>query len=224
VPHASKQFVTSRIAVVSIPTILLTTILGTIPTSLSRVEDLCSHGLFREGRRARRTPTLNLSEGEDHMSNKVSPVPEGYHSVTPYLIVKGAAQAINYYKDVFGAKEVFRMDQPDGKVGHAELQIGDSRIMLADENPNMGAGHASAGSIGGTPVSLYLYIPDVDRVVERAVAAGAKILKPVQDQFYGDRSGFIQDPFGHLWGVATHVEDVSPQEMEERAKKAQQAA
>ena len=154
----------------------------------------------------------------------VSHIPKGYNSVTPYLIIRGAAQAIEYYKAVFGATEVFRMDGPDGKVGHAELQIGDSRVMLADENPGMGQGHASAASIGGSPVSLYLYIPDVDRVVERAVAAGAKILKPVQDQFYGDRSGFIQDPFGHLWGVATHVEDVAPQEMEERAKKAMKVA
>jgi PhnB protein len=158
------------------------------------------------------------------MSKKISPVPEGYNSITPYLIIKGAAQAIDYYKNVFGATEIVRMDQPNGKIGHAELKIGDSRIMLADENPAMGAGHASAASIGSSPVSLYLYIPDVDRVVDRAVAAGAKIIKPVQDQFYGDRSGFIQDPFGHFWGVATHVEDVAPQEMEERAKKAAQAA
>jgi PhnB protein len=155
---------------------------------------------------------------------KVSPIPQGYNSITPYLVIKGAAQAIEYYKNVFGATEVFRMDGPDGKVGHAELKIGDSRIMLADENPSMGQGHSSASTIGTSPVSLYLYIPDVDRVVERAVAAGAKILRPVQDQFYGDRSGFIQDPFGHLWGVATHVEDVAPQELEERAKKAKQAA
>jgi PhnB protein len=158
------------------------------------------------------------------MSKKISPVPEGYNSITPYLIIKGAAQAIEYYKNVFGATELVRMDQPNGKVGHAELKIGDSRIMLADENPAMGAGHASAASIGSSPVSLYLYIPDVDRVIDRAVAAGAKIIKPVQDQFYGDRSGFIQDPFGHFWGVATHVEDVAPQEMAERAKKAAQAA
>jgi PhnB protein len=158
------------------------------------------------------------------MSKKVSPVPEGYNSITPYLIIKGAAQAIEYYKNVFGATEIVRMDQPNGEVGHAELKIGDSRIMLADENLAMGAGHASAASIGSSPVSLYLYIPDVDRVVDRAVAAGAKIIKPVQDQFYGDRSGFLQDPFGHFWGVATHVEDVAPQEMEERAKKAAQAA
>jgi PhnB protein len=155
---------------------------------------------------------------------KVSPIPQGYNSITPYLVIKGAAQAIEYYKNVFSATEVFRMDGPNGKVGHAELKIGDSRIMLADENPSMGQGHSSATTIGTSPVSLYLYIPDVDSVVERAVAAGAKILKPVQDQFYGDRSGFIQDPFGHLWGVATHVEDVAPQELEDRAKKAKQAA
>jgi PhnB protein len=156
--------------------------------------------------------------------SKVPHIPKGYHAVTPYLIIKGAAQAIEYYKKVFGATELFRMDGPDGKVGHAELQIGDSHIMLADENPSMGTGHASAATIGGSPVSLYLYLPDVDAVVDRAAASGAKILKPVQDQFYGDRSGFIQDPFGHLWGVATHVEDVSPEEMEERAKKVRPAA
>jgi len=155
--------------------------------------------------------------------SKVSPIPEGYTSVTPYLIVKDAAKAIEYYKKVFGAKELFRMDGPNGKVGHAELQIGNARIMLADENPSMGQGHSSATSIGSSPVSLYLYIPDVDRVVERAVAEGAKILKPIQNQFYGDRSGFVQDPFGHFWGIATHVEDVSPQEMEERMKKLQAA-
>jgi PhnB protein len=156
--------------------------------------------------------------------SKVPHIPKGYQAVTPYLIIKGAAQAIDYYKKVFGATELFRMDGPDGKVGHAELQIGDSHIMLADENPSMGTGHASATTIGGSPVSLYLYLPDVDAVVDRAVTEGAKILKPVQDQFYGDRSGFIQDPFGHLWGVATHVEDVSPEEMEERAKKLRPAA
>ena len=155
--------------------------------------------------------------------SKVSYIPQGYTSVTPYLIVKDAGKAIEYYKKVFGATELFRMDGPNGKVGHAELQIGNARIMLADENPSMGQGHASAASIGASPVSLYLYIPDVDRVVERAATEGAKILKPVQDQFYGDRSGFIQDPFGHLWGVATHVEDVSPQEMEARMKKLQAA-
>ena len=156
--------------------------------------------------------------------SKVSHIPEGYHSITPYLVVKGAAQAIEFYKKAFGATELFRMDGPNGTVGHAELKIGDSHIMLADENPQMGAGYRSATTIGASPVSLYLYVPEVDRVVERAVAAGAKVLKAVQDQFYGDRSGFIQDPFGHLWGVATHVEDVAPDEMKERMKKATQAA
>jgi PhnB protein len=154
--------------------------------------------------------------------SKVPYIPKGYNSVTPYLIIKGAAQAIDYYKKVFGATVVVRMDGPDGRVGHAELQIGDSRIMLAEENPKMGA--TSATTIGNSPVSLYLYLPDVDRVVEKAAAEGAKIVKPVQDQFYGDRSGFIQDPFGHFWGIATHIEDVSPQEMKERMKKVMQAA
>jgi len=154
--------------------------------------------------------------------SKVPYIPEGYNTVTPYLVIKGAAQAIEYYKKVFGATVVVRMDGPDGRVGHAELQIGSSRIMLADENPQMGA--TSATTIGNSPVSLYLYLPDVDKVVDKAVAEGAKILKPVQDQFYGDRSGFLQDPFGHFWGIATHIEDVSPQEMKERMKKVMQAA
>lgn len=154
--------------------------------------------------------------------SQVPYIPKGYNTVTPYLIIKGAADAIEYYKKVFGATVVVRMDGPEGRVGHAELQIGDSRIMLADENPKMG--HSSASTIGASPVSLYLYLPDVDRVVEKAAAAGAQILKPVQDQFYGDRSGFIRDPFGHLWGIATHIEEVSPQEMEQRMKKLMQAA
>jgi len=154
--------------------------------------------------------------------SKISYIPKGYNSVTPYLVIKGAAKAIDYYKKVFGATVVVRMDGPNGQVGHAELQIGDSRIMLADENPSMG--NRSAESIGASPVSLYVYLPDCDKVVAKAVAAGAKILKPVEDQFYGDRSGFIQDPFGHLWGIATHKEDVSPKELEERMKKVMQAA
>jgi len=153
---------------------------------------------------------------------KVSYIPKGYSTITPYLVIKGAAKAIDYYKKVFGATVVVRMDGPDGRVGHAELQIGDSRIMLADENPQMG--YRSAESIGASPVSLYVYLPDCDKVVTKAAAEGAKILKPVADQFYGDRSGFIQDPFGHLWGIATHKEDVSPKEMSERARKAMQAA
>jgi PhnB protein len=163
----------------------------------------------------RRTP-------EEKIMSEVDYIPKDYHNVTPYLVIKGAAKAIDYYKNVFGATVVVRMDAPGGKVGHAELQIGDSRIMLADENPAMG--NRSAETIGGSPVSLYVYIPDCDKVVAKAVAEGAKILKPVQDQFYGDRSGFIQDPFGHLWGIATHVEDVSAEEMKERMKKMMPAA
>ena len=154
--------------------------------------------------------------------SKTNYIPKGFNSVTPYLVIKGAAKAIDYYKKVFGATEVVRMPGPDGQVGHAELQIGDSRIMLADENPSMGS--RSAESIGGSPVSLYVYLPDSDKVVAKAAAEGAKILKPVENQFYGDRSGFIEDPFGHLWGIATHVEDVSDQEMAERARKLLQAA
>jgi PhnB protein len=153
--------------------------------------------------------------------SKVNYIPEGHNTVTPYLVIKGAAKAIDYYKKVFGATVVVRMDGPNGTVGHAELKIGDSRIMLADENPSMGA--RSAESIGGSPVSLYLYMPDCDSIVEKAAAEGAKVLKPVADQFYGDRSGFFQDPFGHLWAVATHKEDVSPEEMKERMKKLQAA-
>jgi PhnB protein len=156
--------------------------------------------------------------------SKVSYIPKDYNTITPYLVIRGAAQAIEYYKKVFGATELFRMNGPDGKVGHAELKIGNSHVMLADENPSMGQGHTSATTIGASPVSLYVYLPDVDRVFQRATAEGAKVLKPVEDQFYGDRSGFFQDPFGHLWGVATHVEDVSPKDMEERAKKVTQAA
>jgi len=158
------------------------------------------------------------------MSN-VPYIPEGYNTVTPYLIIKGAAQAIEYYKKVFGATVTVRMDAPGGRVAHAEMKIGDSIIMLADENPQMAMpGHGSATAIGGSPVSLYLYLPNVDEVVAKAKAEGAKILKPVQDQFYGDRSGFLQDPFGHFWGIATHVEEVSPEELKERMKKLAPAA
>lgn len=149
-------------------------------------------------------------------------MPEGYGSITPYLIIKNAAKAVEFYKNTFGATEVFRMDDAQGRVGHAELQIGNSRIMLADEHPEMG--YRSATSIGATPVSLHLYVEDCDGVVNRAVAAGAKLERPVEDRFYGDRNGTIHDPFGHVWTVATHVEDVSAEEMEERAKKAMQAA
>ena len=141
----------------------------------------------------------------------VKPIPEGYHSVTPYLIIKGASAAIDFYKKAFGATELFRMPDPSGKgVAHAEIKIGDSPIMLADEQPQM---YRSPQSLGGTPVSLMLYVEDVDTVFPRAVAAGAKVVKPIADQFYGDRSGTLHDPFGHLWTIATHKKDVSSEEM-----------
>jgi PhnB protein len=149
------------------------------------------------------------------MTSAVKPIPEGYHSVTPYLIVKGAAKAIEFYKQAFGAKETFRMPQPDGRIGHAELKIGDSTIMLADEFPERNI--LGPESLGGTPVMIHLYIDDVDTVANRAVTAGAKEIRPVQNQFYGDRSGVFADPFGHQWNVATHVEDLSAEEIGKRA-------
>jgi PhnB protein len=145
----------------------------------------------------------------------VSPIPEGYRTATPYLIVKGAADAIEFYKRVFGATEIMRMADPQGRVGHAEIRIGDSVVMLADEHPAMG--YRSPRSLGGSSVSLLLYLEGVDTVFERAVKAGAKPLRAVADQFYGDRSGTLEDPFGHVWTVATHVEDVAPEEMKRRA-------
>jgi PhnB protein len=149
------------------------------------------------------------------MASAVKPIPEGYHAVTPYLIVKGGAEAIAFYERAFGARELFRMKQPDGRVGHAELQIGDSKVMLADEHPDIGA--LSPGSIGGSPVTIHLYVEDVDGTVARAVAAGARITRPVADQFYGDRIGGLVDPFGHVWFVATRKEDVPPDELDRRA-------
>jgi len=144
------------------------------------------------------------------------PIPEGYHSVTPYLIIKGASEAIDFYKKAFGATELFRMPAPEGKIGHAEIKIGDSPIMLADEFPEMG--YKSPQTLGGSPVSLMIYVADVDTVFKQAIAAGGKEQRPVKDQFYGDRSGTLEDPFGHVWHVATHKEDVSPEEMERRMK------
>jgi PhnB protein len=140
--------------------------------------------------------------------------PASYHTATPYLIVKGAAAALDFYKKVFGATEVMRMPMPDGTICHAEIKIGDSVIMLGEEMPQMGA--TSPKTIGGSPVGLCLYFPDVDARFATAVASGASVKKPIQNQFYGDRSGSIVDPFGHIWTIATHVEDVSPQEMQKR--------
>ena len=150
------------------------------------------------------------------MAGKVRPIPEGYHAITPYLVVKGAARAIDFYKKVFGAREKFRMDGPGGTVAHAEIEIGDSVVMLADENPQHGA--LSPSTVGGTPVSIMLYVEDVDRTAETLTKAGAKTLRPVQDMFYGDRSGGFEDPFGHHWHVSTHIEDVSPEEIERRMR------
>ena len=144
-------------------------------------------------------------------------IPDGYHSVTPYLIVKGGADAINFYKQAFGAVEQMRMASPDGRIGHAEIKIGDSIIMLADEHPEMG--HRSPQSLGGAGVSLMVYVDKVDEVFKQAVASGAKELQPLKNQFYGDRSGTLQDPFGHQWTLATHIEDVAPDEMRRRAEK-----
>jgi len=141
------------------------------------------------------------------------PIPEGYHSVTPYLVMNGAAAAIDFYKKAFGATELFRMDQ-GGKIGHAELKIGDSPIMLADEQPSMG--YVGPQALGGTPVSLMIYVEDVDKIYKQAISSGGVELKPLQDQFYGDRSGTLKDPFGHVWTVATHKEDVTPEEMNKR--------
>ena len=147
--------------------------------------------------------------------SKPKPIPEGYHTATPYLIIKDAAKAIEFYKRAFGAKEMMRMSQPDGRIGHAEIKIGDSPIMLADEFPEMGA--RSPQSLGGSPVSILLYVEDVDAFAKQAVTAGTKVIRPVKDQFYGDRSGSFEDPFGHQWHIATHVEDVAPEEMHKRA-------
>ena len=150
------------------------------------------------------------------------PIPDGYRTATPYLIIKGAADAIEFYKRAFGATELLRMADPQGRVGHAEIKIGDSVIMLADEHPAMG--YRGPRSLGGSSVSILLYLEDVDGVFERAVKAGAKAQRPVADQFYGDRSGTLEDPFGHVWTVATHVEDVPPEEMQRRAEAAMKSA
>jgi PhnB protein len=144
----------------------------------------------------------------------VSHTPKGYHTATPYLVIKGAAAAIDFYKKVFSATEVMRMPGPGGMVMHAEIKIGDSIIMLADEFPDMG--FRGPQSIGGSPVGINLYFPDVDARFAAAIKNGATEKRPVQNQFYGDRSGTIVDPFGHIWTISTHVEDVAPEEMNRR--------
>jgi PhnB protein len=145
----------------------------------------------------------------------VKPIPDGYPQVTPYLAVNDANAAIDFYTTVFGARERMRMDAPGGKVGHAELQFGDSLVMLADEFPEMG--NRSPRSVGGTPVTISVYVDDVDATFDRALRAGAKELRPLENQFYGDRTAQIEDPFGHRWSISTHIEDVPPDEMQRRA-------
>jgi len=152
------------------------------------------------------------------MPAKAQPIPQGYHSVTPYLTVKDAARAIDFYQRAFGAKEVMRMNGPEGKITHAELKIGGSMIMLADEMP--GNNSKSPQSLGGTTVGIFLYTEDVDHVFRQAVSAGAKVEMPLDDMFWGDRYGKVTDPFGHSWSLATHKEDVAPEEMKKRAKEA----
>ena len=149
------------------------------------------------------------------MPGKASPIPPGRPQLNPYLIVQNAAAAIEFYQKAFGAKELSRFDDPSGRIGHAELQIGDSRIMLSDEYPDMGI--LSPLSLGGPGVQLHLYVENVDSVARQAITAGATVVRPVEDQFYGDRGGKIQDPFGHVWMLATHIEDVSEEETHKRA-------
>jgi PhnB protein len=154
------------------------------------------------------------------MPRKVKPIPKGYHAVTPYLIAHDAAQAISFYKKALGAKLRMKMAGPDGKVGHAELEIGDSVVMLADENPQFEA--RSPRTVGGSPVSLVVYVNNVDAQVKKALAAGARLVRPIENKFYGDRMGTIEDPFGYQWHLSTHIEDVLPREMAKRAKAAAQ--
>lgn len=139
------------------------------------------------------------------------PIPDGYHVVTPYMVVEGAAKAIEFYKKVFGAEERFRFDGPGGSIAHAEIQLGDSVVMLGDANPEWGA--VSPKQLGGSPVGMCLYVKDCDAVFKKAIDAGAKEERPVEDQFYGDRSGTVVDPFGHKWTISTHVKDMTPEEM-----------
>lgn len=150
------------------------------------------------------------------MSKKVKAVPEGYQTVTPYLIVDGGAKALDFYTAAFGATELMRIAMPNGKLGHAEFRVGDSVIMLADEHPEMG--HRGPRSLGGTSVSILLYVEDVDAMAEKVITAGGRVLRPVQNQFYGDRTGTFEDPFGHVWTIATHIEDLSPEEIHKRAE------
>jgi PhnB protein len=154
------------------------------------------------------------------MATQVKTTPEGVHTLTPYISIKGASEALAFYQAALGAEELYRLDTPDGRVGHAELRIGDSRLMLADEMPDMADAVArSPRTLGGTTFGLHVYVADVDAAFQRAIAAGGTVKRPVQDQFYGDRSGTFADPFGHVWTLATRIEEVSPEEMRRRIEK-----
>jgi PhnB protein len=152
------------------------------------------------------------------MASKTQPIPKGYHSLTPYLVVNDAKKAIEFYRRAFGAEEIMRNDGPGGKITHAELKIGDSMLMLSDEMP--GSGNRSPKALGGSPVGIFFYTDDVDRIFKQAVSAGAKADQEPSDMFWGDRYGKLTDPFGHNWNLATHIEDVAPQELAKRAKEA----
>ena len=151
----------------------------------------------------------------------VKPIPDGYHSITPYLVIRGAKRAMDFYTKAFGAKETFKMLDDRGEIGHAEMRIGNSMIMLAEEKPDFP--HKSPATLGGSPVSMLLYVEDCDAVYNQAVAAGAEVERPLANQFYGDRTGGVKDPFGFSWYISTHIEDVTPEEMEKRAKATQPA-
>jgi PhnB protein len=168
-----------------------------------------------KARPKKRAATKPVAKKTPAKKKAVAPIPAGHPAISPYLIVDDATRALEFYKKAFGARELMRHAGPDGRIGHAELRIGDSIVMLADEHPEVNA--RSPKTVGGTPVSLHLYVKDVDAVARQAVGAGARVTRPVQDQFYGDRSGTFEDPFGHQWHLSTHIEDVSPAELRRRA-------
>ena len=170
----------------------------------------------------KRKPSRSKPRAKKAAAKKVQAIPKGYNTVTPYLAVQGAAAAIDFYKKVFGAMELMRMPGPAGKLGHVEIKVGDSKVMLADESEQMN--FLGPKARGGTPVHIHLYVKDVDATVAKAVELGAKMMREVQDMFYGDRTGSIEDPFGHFWHVATHIRDVSMAEMKRAAAEMAKAA
>ena len=176
----------------------------------------------KKGKSSSSKPVKSAAKRSAPKKNVVKPIPDGYHSVTPYLCIDGAADAIDFYEKAFGAKERMRMNAPGGKIGHAEIMIGDSVIMMADEHPEMD--FRSPKARGGTPVTLHIYVKRVDEAFARAVGAGATVKQPVKNQFYGDRSGTLQDPFGHVWHLSTHIEELSMKEIMKRGEEAMKDA